>query len=305
MRCGVRHAAAGSTVRRIETLVGTDPLSTIVAKLKSQANEYFKNERFFEAIELYSKAIEVEPHPILYSNRSLSYKKRNLPMDHYKALEDCIEGLQLDPCFKKCQFRLIECMLKLGFPIDTVYQNLKDFKKIYPKSENDDTFLDLWTTVKEKMKHLPSDKELQEGQFCFNDEFEMIDGLGLSVYNGELIDTNFSKKFKNNDGASKFSKTFSNPPLQIRNYQKFYDGRSNTDTMIKNAKFVGDTIIATGSDSGHLFFYDKNTQEIVNILKSDSMIVNIVEPHPIFPLNSIAVSGIDSTVKLYTPLISS
>lgn len=278
-----------------------------VTKLKTKANEFFKNEHFTKAIEYYSAGIALEPHPILFSNRALSYKKRDLPMDQYKALEDCIEALKLDPMFKKCQFRMTECMFKLNFPIKVVYQNLKDFKKCYPKSDDDDTFVDFWVNVKEKLKDEAYKlTELQEGQLCFNEEFEFIDGLGLSVYNGELVETNATKKFKKNDGESKKSWVNRNgqKPLPIRAYQKFYEGRSHTDTMIKNAKFVGETLIATGSDSGHLFFFDKNSQEIVNIFRADQAIVNIVEPHPIHPLRSIAVSGIDSTIKLYTPFES-
>lgn len=75
--------------------------------------------------------------------------------------------------------------------------------------------------------------------------------------------------------------------------------------MIKNASLLGESIVVTGSDTGHVFFYDKFNHEVVNILRADEHIVNIVEPHPLQPFSSVAVSGIDSTIKLYTPFESS
>ena len=93
------------------------------------------------------------------------------------------------------------------------------------------------------------------------------------------------------------------PPnfLSPRAFQKCYTGRSHTETSIKNATFIGNNIIATGSDTGHTFFWDKNTTEIVNIIKTDNHIANIVLAHPLFPTSCVAASGIDTTVKIYAP----
>ena len=93
-------------------------------------------------------------------------------------------------------------------------------------------------------------------------------------------------------------------PSPSCSFKKVYTGRSHGDTLIKNAKFIGQDIITTGSDSGHLFFYDKNTTEIINVIKSDSTIANVVLPHPLYESSCIATSGIDSNVKIYTPFES-
>lgn len=57
-----------------------------------------------------------------------------------------------------------------------------------------------------------------------------------------------------------------------------YDGHCNIKT-VKDANFFGlqDEYVVSGSDSGHLFIWDKKTSQIVNILESDSEVVNVVQ----------------------------
>ncbi|KAL8718643.1 MAG: hypothetical protein Q9225_004240 [Loekoesia sp. 1 TL-2023] len=77
--------------------------------------------------------------------------------------------------------------------------------------------------------------------------------------------------------------------------------RGKSRETVKDANFFGlnDEYVVSGSDSGHLFIWDKKTSEIVNILQGDGEIVNVVQGHPYEPL--LAVSGIDSTVKIFSP----
>ncbi|KAI8352514.1 WD40-repeat-containing domain protein [Blakeslea trispora] len=79
-----------------------------------------------------------------------------------------------------------------------------------------------------------------------------------------------------------------------------YFGHSNIET-IKDVNFYGlqDEYIVSGSDGGHLFIWDKKTTKLVEILHADEEVVNIVEGHPSLPI--LAVSGIDSTTKIFTP----
>ncbi|CAG7784767.1 unnamed protein product [Allacma fusca] len=85
---------------------------------------------------------------------------------------------------------------------------------------------------------------------------------------------------------------------QPKNYRKFL-GHRNTRTMIKEANFWGDQFIISGSDCGHIFFWNKWTGEIVNVLEGDKHVVNNVQPHPFYPI--LASSGIDYDIKLWTP----
>lgn len=57
-----------------------------------------------------------------------------------------------------------------------------------------------------------------------------------------------------------------------------YTGHCNVRT-VKDANFFGlqDEYVVSGSDSGHLFIWDKKTSELVNILKGDGEVVNVVQ----------------------------
>ncbi|KAJ2455957.1 DNA polymerase zeta [Coemansia sp. RSA 2336] len=75
-----------------------------------------------------------------------------------------------------------------------------------------------------------------------------------------------------------------------------YRGHCNFQT-IKDVNFVFDKYVASGSDDGHFFLWDRQTMEIVQILRGDNEVVNIIEGHPALPI--IAVSGIDSEVQIF------
>ena len=59
--------------------------------------------------------------------------------------------------------------------------------------------------------------------------------------------------------------------------------------QIKEANFLGDRYVLSGSDCGRIFFWDKNSAEIVMILQGDRHVVNCVQPHPFYPSNSISL----------------
>ena len=48
---------------------------------------------------------------------------------------------------------------------------------------------------------------------------------------------------------------------------------------MKDANYFGlqDDYVVSGSDSGHVFIWDKKTSELVNILKGDEEVVNVVQ----------------------------
>jgi WD40 repeat protein len=69
--------------------------------------------------------------------------------------------------------------------------------------------------------------------------------------------------------------------------------------------FLGpnDEYVTSGSDDGNFFIWRKATGSLHGILEGDSSVVNVIESHPRLPL--IAVSGIDTTVKVRSVLSSS
>lgn len=80
-----------------------------------------------------------------------------------------------------------------------------------------------------------------------------------------------------------------------------YSYHSNRDTGIKEAVFFGpdDSYVICGSDTGNAIIYEAGSAEIAQVLRGDSEICNCMRPHPTMPI--IATSGIDSTVKIWSP----
>ncbi|KAJ5574464.1 hypothetical protein N7450_008363 [Penicillium hetheringtonii] len=83
-------------------------------------------------------------------------------------------------------------------------------------------------------------------------------------------------------------------------HSRVYRGHCNIKT-VKDVNFFGlnDEYVVSGSDSGHIFIWDRKTTNLINILEGDSEVVNVVQGHPYEP--TLAASGIDNTIKIFSP----
>uniref|UniRef100_A0A1L8DNN1 Putative wd40 domain protein n=1 Tax=Nyssomyia neivai TaxID=330878 RepID=A0A1L8DNN1_9DIPT len=84
-------------------------------------------------------------------------------------------------------------------------------------------------------------------------------------------------------------------------YLHKYQGHDNSST-IKGVNFFGprSEFVMSGSDCGNCFFWDKNTETIVQWMPGDETgVVNVLEPHPTFPI--LATSGLDHDIKVWMP----
>ncbi|KAJ5943052.1 hypothetical protein N7516_003220 [Penicillium verrucosum] len=83
-------------------------------------------------------------------------------------------------------------------------------------------------------------------------------------------------------------------------HMRSYRGHCNVKT-VKDINYFGldDEYVVSGCDSGHIFIWDRKTSNLVNILEGDSEVVNVVQGHPYEPM--IAASGIDNTIKIFSP----
>eukprot|EP00004_Rigifila_ramosa_P012128 TRINITY_DN260_c0_g1_i11.p1 TRINITY_DN260_c0_g1~~TRINITY_DN260_c0_g1_i11.p1 ORF type:complete len:315 (-),score=65.23 TRINITY_DN260_c0_g1_i11:23-967(-) len=83
-------------------------------------------------------------------------------------------------------------------------------------------------------------------------------------------------------------------------YIQRYSGHRNNRT-VKGVNFIGprSEYVVSGSDCGHVYIWETETAELVQVIRGDTMIVNCVEPHPYFPV--LAVSGIDDDIKIFEP----
>ncbi|CAK8568218.1 unnamed protein product [Lathyrus sativus] len=90
------------------------------------------------------------------------------------------------------------------------------------------------------------------------------------------------------------------PEAAIDMKQRFI-GHCNVGTDIKQANFLGQRgeYVASGSDDGRWFIWEKRTGRLMKMLSGDESVVNCVQSHP-FDF-AVATSGIDSTIKIWTP----
>ena len=66
-----------------------------ITKLLNEAKEHFKNARHNEAVECYTKAIELDPkNAVAYNNRGVSYKIKG---EYDKAIIDHSKVIELNP----------------------------------------------------------------------------------------------------------------------------------------------------------------------------------------------------------------
>eukprot|EP01102_Stenamoeba_stenopodia_P010318 TRINITY_DN3098_c0_g1_i2.p1 TRINITY_DN3098_c0_g1~~TRINITY_DN3098_c0_g1_i2.p1 ORF type:complete len:260 (-),score=58.98 TRINITY_DN3098_c0_g1_i2:941-1633(-) len=105
--------------------------STEADKLKEEANKQFGRGRYSEALELYSKAIElVNDNAILYSNRAFCHIK----LENYgSAIADATKSIELDPKYIKGYYRRGTANLALA----KYKLALTDFKKVVQIAPNE------------------------------------------------------------------------------------------------------------------------------------------------------------------------
>lgn len=78
---------------------------------KEQGNEYFKQKKFAEAIECYSRSIALSPTAVTFANRAMAYLKLRR---FEEAENDCTEALNLDDRYVKAYSRRITARKGLG-----------------------------------------------------------------------------------------------------------------------------------------------------------------------------------------------
>jgi len=113
---------------------GEEPGADTVARAeeaKKRANEFFKNEKYPQAIELYSKAIELHPaNAVYHANRSISH----LRLENYGyALADASKAIEADKTYLKAYYRRAAAYMSLG----KYKLALKDYEGVFKARPND------------------------------------------------------------------------------------------------------------------------------------------------------------------------
>ena len=121
---------------RIEEVKSPQEQLIEAAKLKEAGNDAFKKENFDDALECYTKALEViqedaKEKAVLYKNRAAVYLKLD---EHENAVFDCNMALELSPNDPKALFRRSQAYEVLG-KIDLAYNDAKQVHNLDPKNK--------------------------------------------------------------------------------------------------------------------------------------------------------------------------
>jgi len=73
-------------------------------KMKTEGNNLMRAEKYQEALDMYTKAIELDGgNPVFYCNRAASHSKMN---NHHFAIEDCQRAIDMDSSYSKAYGRM-------------------------------------------------------------------------------------------------------------------------------------------------------------------------------------------------------
>nr|XP_023026406.1 WD and tetratricopeptide repeats protein 1-like [Leptinotarsa decemlineata] len=191
--------------------------------------------------------------------------------DLYNAARNFLHVIQYWPSKIQAYTGLIESLIELKW-IEEAKKWIEYFSTLH-MNNNSHPQVTLLRTKLEKLEHVNLTKE--EGKDASDDK----DRLPRRVDDAE-----YKKR------------------LESKDFEVRFLGHCNTTTDIKEANFLGEdgNYVCAGSDEGIIFVWERKRSKIVTALFGDLSIVNCIQPHP--SMCFIASSGIDSSVKLWSPL---
>ena len=306
--------------------------------LRLEANADFGNAKYTQAINKYNLAIKKYGYSVFYGNRAAAFMKRKWDGDAYAALRDCYHVLTCDPLDVKAHLRLCRCLLEMKKPheaqkcIDIFKVCCPDQvktsdchkveKEILEALQQESEKTDNATTKEDEpnLNHSPaslrrhfllrppsdnSDSEESNHEDMVDvEQSEEMHSVHMEDSPREES-TEFSETARTKVKTSQTSgleKEELNCRASASDYHLRFCGHCNTTTDIKEANFFGSDgqYIVAGSDDGNFFCWDRNTTNIVKVLRGDEQIVNCLQAHPSIGL--LATSGIDPVVKIWGPL---
>jgi serine/threonine-protein phosphatase 5 len=147
-------------------------------QLKLQANNLFKENKFHEAIELYTDAIKLDQdNAILFANRSMTYIK----IEQFGlGLDDASRAIELDPKYVKAYYRRGTCYLALGKYTEAL-NDLRRVTKIVPNDREAAEQYDRCRKEFEQYKaQLASEKEMLQNSAFKRVELEKLSDDGYT-----------------------------------------------------------------------------------------------------------------------------
>lgn len=97
-----RYLGNSMTVDRLTSVLKANDSAPDAMSEKEQGNEYFKEKKYAEAIDSYSRSIVLQPTAVAFANRAMSYIKLRR---FAEAESDCSEAIDLDDRYVKAYSR--------------------------------------------------------------------------------------------------------------------------------------------------------------------------------------------------------
>lgn len=105
------------TVDRLTSVFKANDSAPDAMSEKEQGNEYFKEKKYAEAIDCYSRSIVLQPTAVAFANRAMSYIKLRR---FAEAESDCSEAIDLDDRYVKAYSRRGTARRELGKLLDAI-----------------------------------------------------------------------------------------------------------------------------------------------------------------------------------------
>lgn len=124
-----------------------------VEAIKVLGNECLEKENYMQAIDQYTRAIELNPkYSVLYLNRATALMRRKYLGDVYSALKDCQTALELDPHYIKAHFRMARALLELN-QLTMSNQCLQELKRRFSSHTDNHGVMMLEKDINEALLH--------------------------------------------------------------------------------------------------------------------------------------------------------
>jgi len=121
---------------------------------------------------------------------------------------------------------------------------------------------------------------------------------------GETEEEREANEIKENETIETIEekKEQANMEIEKETFVMKYTGHCNIRT-VKSVSFFGPNqeYVMSGSDDGNIFIWEKKNAKLINLIKGDKHVVNVLVGHPIDPI--LATGGIDNSVKVFSPIL--
>ncbi|XP_038899404.1 WD repeat protein iqw1 isoform X2 [Benincasa hispida] len=300
-------------------------LLQIAEKCLDSGNYFGGIEACNEILDGYGRSIGVIFKHDTLCTRAALLLKRKWKNDVHMAIRDCYSARKMDHSSFRAHYYMCEALSQLGRhkealdfafaaqclapsnpevaeKVESVKRDLaadanSDVSQDGPRSEREDSDYD---------EEVELDFETLSGDEAHDVDSNVLHGsLNLRIH--RRVDPARDRVGPNGSCGSPSSSqndTTLYQPEPVIDMKQRYVGHCNIGTDIKQASFLGQRgeYVASGSDDGRWFIWEKGTGRLIKILVGDGAVVNCVQSHP-FDC-AIATSGIDNTIKLWTPTAS-